>query len=121
MSFRGRKLPQMIVALEDFGRAIGDRIDAVPFNMIVEMRGIRRENDMTSLRFHSHTLQPLGVPANLMDRDTGHDFFGALMKDHPACKQLAHHRDDVFFLERRFEKLVAMQRPVAYAISVSCK
>src|SRR5262245_13151323 len=75
--------------------------------MRVEVRGIRREHDVAAPRLHPHALQSLGVAADMVDGDAGHDLVLAVVEGDAAGEDLAHHCHHVIGLERHPQRCVA--------------
>src|SRR5262245_47276659 len=75
--------------------------------MRVEVGGVRRQHHRAAPRLHAHALQALRVPADMVDRDAGHDFVLPVVKRNAAGKDLTHHCDHVIDLERHAQRRVA--------------
>lgn len=92
---------QEIEAFEHFGDIVNNGEWAALFEVVVEVRSVGGEDDVTAARPNAGALQAGGMATDAMDGEAGSEFVVAVVEDGSFRINMADHLENVFEIERR--------------------
>jgi hypothetical protein len=98
---------EKVEAFEHFRDVVDDGKGAALFEIVVEMRGVGRENDPAAARPDAGALQSGGMTADAVHGEAGRELVIAIVKNSFFFVNVADHLEHVFEIEGRAERAVA--------------